>query len=72
MLSLRNISHKKYLIFLSVIFLIEFIFLAIEPYDRNDWALENVLVIIAAIVIIASYKHLLLSRVSYTMIFVFL
>ncbi len=70
--SIRQIPHRKFLIILSVLFLIEFIFLAIEPYDRKDWALENVLVIIAAIVIIASYKHLLLSRVSYFMIFVFL
>jgi len=70
--SIRKIPHRKYLIILSILFLIEFIFLAIEPYDRADWALENVLVIFAAIAIVATYKHLPLSRVSYSMIFVFL
>ena len=71
-MSIRDISHRKFLIILSVIFLIEFIILAIDPHDRKDWALENLLVIFAAIAMFATYKYLLLSRVSYTMIFIFL
>jgi len=71
-MSIRDIPHRKFLIILSIIFLIEFILLAIAPHDRQDWALENLLVVFAAIAMFASYKHLLLSRVSYTMIFIFL
>jgi putative membrane protein len=45
---------------------------AIEPFDRKDWALENVLVVLAFVGLAASYKVLPLSRVSYTLIFLFL
>jgi len=48
------------------------IVLAIEPHDRSDWALENVLVVAAVIALFFSYKKLLLSRISYTLIFLFL
>ena len=45
---------------------------AIEPFDRKDWALENLLVVIAFVLLVSTYKLLPLSRVSYTLIFVFL
>jgi putative membrane protein len=54
------------------LFLIEFIFLAINPYDRADWALENVLVIAFVVLLAYSYKSFPLSRVSYSLIFLFL
>lgn len=72
MISLRNISHRKYLLTLAVFFLIEWVMLAIEPFDRKDWALENVLVLAFVIIIALSFKKLPLSRVSYTLIFIFL
>ncbi len=71
-MSIRDIPHRKFLIILSVLFFIEFILLAIEPHDRKDWALENLLVIFAAFAMFTTYKHLPLSRVSYSMIFIFL
>jgi len=46
--------------------------LAIEPHDRKDWALENLLVVFGAMAMFATYKHLPLSRVSYSMVFIFL
>ncbi len=46
--------------------------LAIDPHDRGDWALENVLVVVAAVLLFFSYKRVLLSRTSYTLIFIFL
>ncbi len=46
--------------------------LAIDPHDRGDWALENVLVVVAAVLLFFSYKRVLLSRISYTLIFIFL
>jgi len=64
--------HRRYFTILSAVYGTIWLALAIEPYDRSDWALENVLVVGAAILLFFSYKRLLLSRVSYTLIFVFL
>lgn len=72
MFSIRDISHKKYLLILGIIFFIEWIFLSIAPYDRKDWALENFLVFAFVIFLGLSYKRLPLSRISYTLIFLFL
>jgi putative membrane protein len=65
-------KNKKYFLFLSIIFIIEFIALAINPYNREDWALENVLVFVSAIIMIISYNKFPLSKVSYTLIFIFM
>lgn len=67
-----NISHHRYLLFLSLVFLLVWAALAIDPLYRMDWALENVLVAVFVLVIAVSYRHLLLSRISYTLIFIFL
>jgi len=67
-----KISHRDYLLILALIFLVEWVILAINPLYRHDWLLENALVFVFIIAIAASYKYLLLSRISYTMIFLFL
>ncbi|WP_455217238.1 DUF2238 domain-containing protein [Kaarinaea lacus] len=67
-----TLTHSRYLLILALLFSVEWIVLAIEPHFREDWALENALVVVSVIVLAASYKHLLLSRVSYTLIFIFL
>lgn len=72
MFSIRSLSHQKYLLILSVIFLIEWLFLAINPHDRKDWALENLLVLVFVVFLAFTYKRLPLSRISYTLIFIFL
>jgi putative membrane protein len=66
------VSHEKYLLTLAIFFLIEWLLLAIGPFDRKDWALENVLVVVFVIIIALSLKKLPLSRISYTLIFIFL
>jgi putative membrane protein len=68
----NNMKHKRYFLILSIIFAIECLVLAISPYDRADWALENVLVVLSVILIAISYKKCPLSRVSYGFIFVFM
>ncbi|WP_351087993.1 DUF2238 domain-containing protein [Shewanella sp. S1-49-MNA-CIBAN-0167] len=68
----NNMKHKKYFLILSIIFAIECLVLSISPYDRADWALENVLVVVSVILIAISYKKCPLSRVSYGFIFVFM
>jgi putative membrane protein len=72
MISIGSISHRKYLLVLSILFMIEWSILAIDPYDRKDWALENLLVLVFAIFLLLTYRRLTLSRISYTLIFIFL
>jgi putative membrane protein len=57
---------------LTVIFAIEWSLLAISPYDQAAWALENVIVAAFVILLASTYKKFPLSRVSYTLIFLFL
>lgn len=66
------ISHRDFFSILAASYAVLWIVLAIEPHDRLDWALENVLVVVAVIALFFSYKKLLLSRISYTLIFLFL
>lgn len=66
------LPHHRYAIILLGIFLLIWLLLAIAPSDRKDWALENALVVVCFIYLIATARHLPLSRVSYTLIFVFL
>jgi len=60
------------LLLLSIIFFIWWIVMAINPYDRKDWALENVLVIFGVLFIAVTCKKIPLSRISYTLVFIFL
>ena len=64
--------HRRYFLLLSLLFLIEFIILSVSPHDRKDWALENVAVLLFVTIMAFSYKRFPLSRVSYTLIFVFI
>lgn len=66
------ISHRRYPAILGIIFGVVWIALAIKPRYREDWALENVLVGVFVIAIGASHRRFLLSRLSYTLIFLFL
>jgi putative membrane protein len=70
--TLTAIPHGRYLMLLTIPFLAEFLFLAFNVYDRKDWLLENVLVVVALVTLIATYRKFPLSRISYTLIFIFL
>lgn len=67
-----NRPHLRFLMVLTVLYALLWIGLAIDPVDRHDWALENALVVGFAIAIGASYRRFTFSRVSYTLIFLFL
>ncbi|RJQ47799.1 MAG: DUF2238 domain-containing protein [Gammaproteobacteria bacterium] len=67
-----TLSHHRYLLALAILFFAEWTLLAISPFDRKDWALENALVAVAVLILAFSYQRFLLSRVSYTLIFLFL
>jgi len=68
----RAISHKKYFLFLTSLFFLEFVFLAFDPHNRKDWALENVLVLVFMVYLFISVERFPFSRLSYTLIFIFL
>lgn len=65
-------SHRRYLAVLGAIFGVFWVALAISPRDRGTWVLENVLTVVAVALIAGFHNRLLLSRVSYTLIFVFM
>jgi len=65
-------GHLRYIGVLAALFSVLWIAAAFSPMDRSDWILENVLTLLAVIVLATSYRRFTLSRVSYTMIFLFL
>ena len=67
-----RMTHLRYVSTLLGLFTLLWIGLAIEPFDRNDWLLENALLVVAVALLAATYRRFPLSRTSYTMIFVFL
>jgi putative membrane protein len=66
------ISHRHYLLILAALFGIWWIAMAIHPLYRNPWLLENALVLAAVALLAVFHRRLLFSRVSYTLIFVFM
>ena len=67
-----SIPHRKYLVILSLVFAVWWLALAIDPWHRDVWMVENSLVIPAAAFLFLFHRQLLFSRVSYTLIFVFM
>ncbi len=65
-------SHNRYLFILAAIFALVLSASAIEPYDRRDWLLENALVFLFVVLFLLTYKRFPLSRISITLIFLFL
>lgn len=64
--------HRRYLLVLAVLFGLWWTALAIHPWHRSPWLLENVLAVMAAGLLAGYHHRLLFSRVSYTLIFVFM
>lgn len=63
--------HRRLLLALAAVFGVLWTFLAFNVYDRSDWVLENVLVVVFGLGLAASYRWFVLSRLSYGLIFVF-
>src|SRR5690349_11326522 len=66
------IPHRYYLLILAVLFGVLWIVLGIQPRYRSPWLLENVLVLAAAALLAMFHRRMLFSRISYTLIFVFM
>ena len=67
-----HVSQGKYLLILALLFAVIWTALAIAPLFREDWLLENLLVIVFVAVLAVSWRRFPFSRVSYTLIFLFL
>lgn len=67
-----RLPYRVVIFVLAGLFLIEFIVLAFNPVDRSTWMLENMLVVAFVAVLAGTYRRFRLSRVSYTLIFLFL
>ncbi|HET7812535.1 MAG TPA: DUF2238 domain-containing protein [Steroidobacteraceae bacterium] len=65
-------AYRNYLLVLLALYAAWWVAMAIEPLDRSDWLMENLLVFAGLGVLLGTYKAFPLSRVSYTCIFVFL
>lgn len=64
--------HRSYVLTLAAVFAVVWILLGIAPLHRDDWILENVLTVVACVALAASYRAFPFSRVSYTLMFIFL
>lgn len=67
-----KLTYQRHVQLLLGLFAVVWIALAIKPWYRADWALENLLLIPAALVLFWGYRHRLFSRLSFTLICVFL
>ncbi len=64
-------ARDRYNLTLAGIFGVFWLVLAVAPTDRDTWLLENALVFVSVPVLLWSYRHLRLSRLSYTLLTVF-
>jgi|HigsolmetaAR201D_1030396.scaffolds.fasta_scaffold09915_3 putative membrane protein len=65
-------SHKTYVLSLAAVLAVFWLALAIDPWHRADWVIENVLFVLAVLGLGLTYRAFPLSRISYTLIFIFL
>jgi putative membrane protein len=66
------VTHLRYASALLALLAVWWIVLAIAPLDRHAWFLENALLVLAVLVLVATYRRFPLSRISYALIFLFL
>jgi putative membrane protein len=66
------ISRRKYVGWLAAMFALVWAILATGPHDRGDWLLENIPLLALVAALVATYRVLPLSRISYTLIALFL
>lgn len=67
-----KIPSKRELIILIAIYAVGFTVLAIKPYDRWDWAMENFFPISMLLAAIIAYPHYKFTRLSCYLIFFYL
>lgn len=66
------LQYSNYVRTLAIIFALVWGALAIQPWYFHDWMMENVLLVPTMLVLLWGYRKRLFSRVSFTLIFIFL
>ncbi len=69
---MMRLSNLAYTDLLAMLFVIVWLLLAIAPLYRHDWMIENLLVVAFAITFVWWRKKFELSKVSSTLVFLFL
>jgi putative membrane protein len=67
-----KLPHRNYLLILAAVFAVLWVALAISPKHRGPWLMENTLVFGVIALLATFHRKLLLSRISYSLIFVFM
>lgn len=67
-----DFARNRLLQVLVVIYAGVFVWAAIDPVYRFDWFLENILIIVFIVLMIATYRRFPISELSYILILVFL
>lgn len=67
-----KLSYENHARTLLILFVVIWLACAIKPLFRHDWLLENVMLVPAFAVLIWGWRRRLFSRVSHTLIFIFL
>jgi putative membrane protein len=65
-------SNNRFAISLLIVFLFFWSALALDPWFRDAWALENLLTVMLLPWLVVSHKRLPLSKLSYALLFCFL
>ena len=68
----KPFPERRLLQVLCILYAIIWIVAAIDPVERSDWLLENLLVFGFVPTLVFTYRRLPLSDVSYILIFLFL
>ena len=67
-----NAKHRPHVLWLAGILGVLTLLLGIAPWHRQDWVLENVLLVPVVFILWAIYRRLPFSRLSWSFVFVFL
>jgi putative membrane protein len=65
-------GSERFVLLLTVLLGVLWLWLAIAPVDRQTWMLENALLVVFVATLAATYHRFALSRLSYLLIFLFL
>lgn len=68
----KQTPSRRELLTLLIIYAIGFTLLAIRPYDRGDWALENFFPLSMLAAVLIAYPYYKFTRLAYYLIFVYL
>jgi putative membrane protein len=69
---ISEFRHNRFLQGMLLWLLVLWVAMAIAPFDRGDWLLENVLVFVYGALLIATYRRFRFSNLSYGLFGVFL